>query len=186
MLTLVSLLTTLEAAFSGAGLGGGSVRTAYEARFGLPPAQGAGFLNRLTGSTAATQDEAISEELSLLSRRFEILRNMFVEQFIRYRCTGGSETAFGCSIGTCTDFYAYACSGIGAIFLCSDFWALTDVDERAGVLIHEGAHINWARIGDVTLRGPGRNFRIADCYACFVADIMGTTIPDEACPAPPP
>jgi hypothetical protein len=187
MLTLVQLLTSLEAVFTEFGLGGGTVRTAYESRFGLPPARGAGFLNRLTGATAPTQNEAISGELALLARRLELLRRMFVEQFIIYRCTGGSETFAGCAIGSCTDTYAWACDGIGVIFLCPDFWNPTlGVDEQAAILIHEAAHINWARVGDVTLSGPGRNFRIADCYASFVADIMGTTVPDEACPTPPP
>lgn len=183
MLSLVQLLTAFESIFTGAGLGGGAVRTAYETRFGLPVAVRGGFLNRLTGTTVATQDEAIGQELSLLARRFELLQGFF-GQTIQYRCIGGVTTFAGCATQACTDILAQACAGVGVIFLCPDFWDLT-TDEQAIVLIHESSHIFWENVGDVTLRGSGRNFRIAECYASFVADIMGVVSPVEPCPAPP-
>ena len=91
----------------------------------------------------------------------------------------------------CHDVFAWSCAGVGAIFLCPDFWNSADLDtvqsddQQASVLVHEGGHINWERVRDDPVRGSGGNFRIADCYSSFVADALGFPPLDDTCPAPP-
>jgi hypothetical protein len=168
------------------------VETAFEARFGLPNAQGKGFLNRLTGQVRPTFDEALAEELHILSRRFSLLARLF-NQWIHYRCLDTAVTFAGCAASDCTPTTdAQACADRGVIFLCAHFWDLSTfdavefADQQAMVLVHESSHMYWADVGDDTLRGPGRNFRHAECYARYLADVIGFTPargPD--CPDPP-
>src|SRR5262249_26061491 len=71
---------SLEASRLRGGLGRdatSAVEIAFEARFGLPNAEGKGFLNRLTGQVRPTFDEALAEEMQLLSRRFSLLARLF-------------------------------------------------------------------------------------------------------------
>lgn len=166
----------------------------YTARFGTPPAVGKGFMNRLTGSVRATEDIAINEELSILSRRFRIIARFF-SQPIPYRCIGGASSFGGCAPPNCNNAFAWSCRGVGAIFLCPDYWDATDdsEDERAAVLVHESFHVNFGvsgvrqvgEVGDETLRGSGRNFVVADCYSGFAADLVGITNPADSCPNAP-
>jgi hypothetical protein len=157
------------------------VYRAYERRFGLPPARGRGFLNRLTGVVRPTQNRAIGEELGLLARRFELISRLFRDS-IRYRCNAGAGVFGGCNVAACGGDFARACLGVYAIFLCRPFWDHRSVEQRAVILIHEATHIIWGRVDDDPVAGPGSNFRIADCYGSFAADCIGTTNPDELCP----
>jgi hypothetical protein len=167
------------------------IEQAYEARFGLPNAQGDGFLNRLTGRVRPDQETAIVEELDILSRRYKLMARLFSES-ITYRCIGGASNFAGCAPPNCTDGDAWSCAGIGAIFLCPFFWDETSFDpvfvdqQQALIMVHESSHIIIADIGDSTLRGPGRNFRIAECYSSVVADSKNIPVPRGGpCPAPP-
>jgi hypothetical protein len=166
----------------------------YRARFGSPPAVGKGFMNRLTGSVRATEDIAVNEELRILSRRFRIIARFF-SQPIPYRCIGGASNFGGCAPPNCDNAFAWSCRGVGAIFLCPDYWNGTDnsEDERAAVLVHESFHVNFGEsgvrqigeVGDATLQGSGRNFVVADCYSGFAADLVGITNPADSCPNAP-
>ncbi|MCS6883525.1 MAG: DUF4157 domain-containing protein [Oscillochloridaceae bacterium] len=165
----------------------------YRARFGSPPAVRTGFLNRLTGQVRQSEDVAVSEELNILSRRFRLVARFF-SQSIAYRCIGGASSFGGCSPPTCENMFAWSCRGIGAIFLCPSYWDHTaNTDERAAVLVHEAFHVNFGvsnprqvgEVGDETLRGPGRNFVVADCYSGFAADLVGIKNPADSCPAAP-
>ena len=180
--TRVSFLLALDSGFVRGGFRDPKSETqkAYRTRFGLPPARSGGFLNRLTGVVRPTQDIAISEELQILSRRFEIIARTFRE-ILHYRCVGVGSGFGGCNPKSCAHVLAWSCEGVDAIFLCPSFWT-HGTKEQAAILIHESGHINWGRVGDNMLRGPGANFRIADCYASFVAASVGTTNPADTCP----
>lgn len=164
----------------------------YQDHFGLPPAEGPGFLNRLTGAVKPSQGVAMSEELGVLSRRFAIVRRMFGD-FINYRCHGATAASFGgCTDDPCNgEGDAASCRGVDAIFLCPSFWDF-DPSQQASVLIHEGFHIAFGtteprgvgQIGDETLRGSGRNFNIAGCYESVVPDVFGFDSV-ATCPEPP-
>lgn len=162
-----------------------AVDRAYQNRFGLPPARPGGFLNRLTGSVRPSLDEALSDEMRLLSRRYGLLGRFF-SQFVPYRC-GIPETFGGCTqtAADCAADDAGSCPGVGAIFLCPGFWAPGAPNAQATLLIHEAAHVIWARV-DHGARGSGGNFRHAECYASFVGNIFGITPGGPACPVPPP
>jgi hypothetical protein len=166
---------------------------AYENRFGLPPAVGRGFLNRLTGRVAASQEAAIAAELAILTQRYRIVARTFSQRVV-YRCGAGSFGGCTVSVEFCNENLAGACRGVGAIFFCPDLWTtFPDTDSRAAVLVHEAFHVNFGTsnprqtgdIGDQELRGAGRNFVIANCYEGFAADLAGIAFPEGACPAPP-
>jgi hypothetical protein len=188
---------SLEASRLRGGLGRdltSAVEIAFEARFGLPNAEGKGFLNRLTGQVRPTFDEALAEEMQLLSRRFSLVARLF-NDWMHYRCISGPSNFAGCAPPNCdpgTD--AWSCADRGVIFFCPHFWDTTSYtdgvvhipDQQTMIMIHESSHIYWERVGDDTLRGPGRNYRNAECYARFLARVIGfppARGPD--CPAPP-
>jgi Domain of unknown function (DUF4157) len=167
----------------------------FQTRFGLPPAQGTGFLNRLTGVVRPSQQTAIDEEIGILRRRYQIVARLF-SQPISYRCIGGAASFGGCSPPNCDGgVFAWSCRGTGAIFVCPAYWNNTDssVSERAAVLVHEAFHVNFGRsaptqqgeVGDAVVQGSGRNFVIADCYSGFAADLAGVVNPADTCPAAP-
>jgi hypothetical protein len=156
---------------------------AYIDHFGLPPAQGSGFLNRLTGITSADVATAAAEEVRILSRRFRLVARL-LGQPIRYTCaTGNTAVNVGsnCSTGTCAGSGgdAFSCGGGGRIALCDSFWNNFDDEARAAIIIHETFHMIWSQPGslgsidDATLRGPGRNFDVAGCYEFLVNDVFG-------------
>jgi hypothetical protein len=156
-----------------------SVDQAYQNRFGLPPARPGGFLNRLTGNIRPTLDRAISEEMNLLARRFQLIATTF-NGFIHYRCIGGASSFAGCNIPNCTSD-AWTCTGVNAIFMCPTFWPVNN--SNSTLLIHEAGHMIWGRVGHGA-RGSGGNFRHAECYASFVGDLFGIAPGGPACPAP--
>ena len=181
-----AILLSVASALTGAGFRNPAsvVDRAYRNTFGLPSARPGGFMNRLTGTVRTTQDEALCEEMELLSRRFQLLGRFF-NQFVPYRC-GIPETFGGCTqtAADCATDDAGACAGVGAIFLCPGFWTYNR-NQQAGILIHEAAHINWTRIVHGA-RGSGGNFRHAECYAEFVAQIFSIALPPTGRPCAPP
>jgi uncharacterized protein DUF4157/lysine-specific metallo-endopeptidase family protein len=167
----------------------------FQTRFGLPPAEGTGFLNRLTGVVRPSQQTAIDEEIGILRRRYQIVARLF-SQPISYRCIGGAASFAGCSPPNCDGgVFAWSCRGTGAIFVCPAYWNNTDssVNERAAVLVHEAFHVNFGlsaptqqgEVGDTVVQGSGRNFVVADCYSGFAADLAGVVNPADTCPAAP-
>jgi hypothetical protein len=167
----------------------------FQTRFGLPPAEGTGFLNRLTGVVRPSQQTAIDEEIGILRRRYQIVARLF-SQPISYRCIGGAASFGGCSPPNCDGgVFAWSCRGTGAIFVCPAYWNNTDssVSERAAVLVHEAFHVNFGLsaptqqgdVGDTVVQGSGRNFVVADCYSGFAADLAGVVNPADTCPAAP-
>lgn len=151
--------------------------------FGLPPAERTRFLNRLTGALRHSQDIALSEELRIVSRRFALVARI-LEDRIHYSCGAGRINLGGGCADDCSsnDFDAFACAGISGIGLCPSFWtAYADDDARAAIIAHEMLHMIFEEIGDETLRGAGRNFRVAGCYEFIVDDVFGT---DSAAPCP--
>jgi hypothetical protein len=151
---------------------------AFEDHFGLPVAVGAGFLNRLTGVVRPTQETALREELSILSRRFAGVARL-MSQGLSYNCPGnGSLSLRGCLPGTCDGSDAFSCPGNSLVAICTNFWSDFDDTARAQILIHESFHITLGNIGvgnilDATTRGSGRNFNIAGCYEALIADGTG-------------
>lgn len=165
----------------------------YRDRFGLPIAEGSGFLNRLTGTIRPALEIAMSEELAILTRRFALVARLFTEP-INYFCPATAATVFNLppwAPGSCGA--ADAASSPTTVALCQGFWTNYDASDfsRAAILIHEGFHMIWDRpgggpgqIGDETQRGPGRNFNVAGCYEGFVDDFFGINS-GVACPAVP-
>jgi hypothetical protein len=171
-----------------------AVEIAYDKWFGLPPKQGKGFLERLSGAVLDTRDKALSQEMKFFAARYRLLNRMF-NQWIHYRCIDGPDNFNGCKVDSCkTDsgdpVFAWSCADVGAIFLCPSFWkakaldAVQFKDQQASVFIHEGGHVNWEPVGDTDVKGSGRNFRVADCYSTFVADIMGFKALANTCHGP--
>jgi hypothetical protein len=161
--------------------------------FGLPPAQGSGFLNRLTGAVRPSQEVATSEEVHILSRRFQLVGRLFGDR-IHYACGAGTiNLGGGCEDDCSANGDAFTCRGSSGIALCPSFWTgFADNTARAAVLIHEMFHIIWGlsnprgigQIGDETQRGLGRNFNVAGCYEFIVDDVFGTDSGAD-CPAIP-
>jgi hypothetical protein len=157
---------------------------AYIDHFGQPPAQGAGFLNRLTGQVRHDLATAASEELKILSRRFHLIASL-LSQPLRYTCApGGQAINVGsqCSTGDCATAGgdAFSCGGGSRIALCDAFWTNFDDEARAAIILHETFHMIWSSPGSLgsiddnnNLRGAGRNFDIAGCYEFLVNDVFG-------------
>jgi hypothetical protein len=183
MATAAALLLTFDAGLTRAGMRpvGSTVDDAFSDRFGEPPAVRGGFLNRLTGSVRPTLEIALSEEMNLMARRYELIAGQFGGGFIHYRCIGGASAFGGCNIPDCSND-AWACPGVSAMFLCPGFWG-GDTRTSSTLLIHEASHMIWGSVGHGA-RGSGGNFRHAECYASFVADIFGVTPGGPACPVP--
>jgi hypothetical protein len=160
----------------------------YIDRFGLPVAQGRGFLNRITGLVAPTLEAATSGELRILSRRFRIVARILGDR-INYICGDAQVTLGGCAPGDCgaAGVAAFTCRGASSIAICPPFWRLdelgltNDNTARAANVVHELFHMIWGissprgvgEVGDETLRGPGRNFDVAGCYQALLDDVFG-------------
>ncbi len=160
----------------------------FENHFGLPIAQGKGFLNRLTGQVRPTQEIALSEELSLVSRRFNLVLRL-LGQGLSYICPGNHTVSLvGCAPGACPVGDSFSCPGNSLVGLCETFWTSTDETGRAQMIVHEGFHIVFPGVLDATTRGPGRNFNIDGCYEALLEDRTGSqtsTCPDPPNQAPP-
>jgi hypothetical protein len=155
-----------------------ALEKSWQKWFGLPPAVPGGFMDRLTGKTLDTRDNALASEMALMARRYQLVAKL-LGQWMAYLCIGGGDKSYGgCKPPDCHAF-AWSCNDVGAIFLCHPFWDSKHLDavkfkeQQASVLVHESGHIIWPHVGDVDLRGTGRNFRVADCYSTFVADTLG-------------
>lgn len=168
---------------------------AFLTHFGLPPAQGSGFLNRITGTRASTLEQATADELQILSRRFAIVARI-LSQNLRYTCGDTRlDIGGGCVSNFCTqgDVFAFSCRGNSAIALCPLFWTgVDDNDARAAIVIHELFHVIFGvsavrqvgEVGDENLRGPGRNYDIAECYEALVDDVFATDSHTNCTPVP--
>jgi hypothetical protein len=183
MATAAAILLTMAATLTRGGMRpvGSIAEQAFDDRFGEPPAVTGGFLNRLTGVVRPSLEIALSEEMDLMARRYELVANQFDSGFIHYRCISGPSSFGGCNIPDCSND-AWACPGVNAIFLCPGFWG-GDTRTSSTLLIHEGSHMIWGSVGHGA-RGSGGNFRHAECYASFVADLFGITRGTPACPVP--
>lgn len=175
-LTASSLTTEVAMAHIGTRGPGGRTTQAYLARFGMPPSRRQGFQNRLNRSIHPTQEEALDDEMTSLSARYERIAGYLANRTIAYRCIHGRVTYSNCRTG-CHVGEASACPGVDAIFLCSGFWG-RDPGDRMIMLIHEVAHILWTSVDHAA------NFRHAECYASFVGDLFGGTGAGPACPTP--
>jgi hypothetical protein len=177
-----SLLLTLESAMMAAGMraAGSNIENAFNDRFGLPVAAGGGFMNRLTGQVRPTMEAAWSEEMQLMATRYELISGMLERGAVHYLCMSTARSFGGCNITDCSSD-AWACPGVNAIFLCPGFWTGGAAGTSATLLIHETAHMMWANVGHGA-RGSGGNFRHAECYASFIADLFGIQPGGPPCP----
>jgi hypothetical protein len=165
----------------------------YIDHFGLPTAQGTGFLNRITGNVRPTLETAASEELQILSRRFALVARILGDR-IHYACGAAAiDLGGGCSDDcSSNDFDAFTCRGSSGVGLCPSFWTGYDDTARSAILVHELMHMIFGvstprkvgEIGDETQQGPGRNFNVAGCYEFIVDDVFGTDSHAD-CPAIP-
>jgi hypothetical protein len=154
----------------------------YINHFGLPVAQGKGFLNRLTGLVRPSQEIALSEELSTVSRRFNLILRL-LNGGLSYLCPGNRTISLvGCLPAACGTEDASSCPGNSLITLCASFWTANDETGRSQIIIHEGMHIVFPGVLDATTRGSGRNFNISGCYESLLEDRTGS--PTSTCPPP--
>ncbi len=145
---------------------------AFQSRFGLAPAAGSGFRNRVTGARFNSQEEAVASELDTLSARLMRMADQ-MDGNIHYFCIGGTAVHMGCE-GHCTGRAATACDGIRAVMLCPAFWDMS-IQAQTTLLIHELGHMIWASVGH------NRNFTHTSCYANYVADVFHAPTTTPAC-----
>lgn len=174
LLTFTAALMTTDVRAEGS-----SVETAFGDRFGLPLEVKGGFLNRMSGTVRPSFEIAWAEEMELMARRYELIADMLGRGFVHYLCMSTTRTFGGCTITDCSSD-AWACTGVNAIFLCPGFWA-GDPGTGSTLLIHETAHMMWESVGHGA-RGSGGNFRHAECYASFVADLFNLAPGGPECP----
>jgi Domain of unknown function (DUF4157) len=161
---------------------GAPVEQAFNNRFGEPPEVRGGFMNRLTGAVRPTLEIALSEEMDLIASRFDLIAAQLRRGFIHYLCMSTTRSFAGRTITDCSRD-AWAFPGVNAIFLCPGFWSgIGDPRTRSTLLIHETAHMIWEEVFHGA-GGSGGNFRHAECYASFIADINGVAAGTPACPA---
>lgn len=167
-------LLQLDAVLPGVGAGGGYTLPTglridhYRRRFGLPPAAGHNFRNRLSGATYPSRARALVEEAKSLQDRYSRIADFLGGSRIRYRCITHQASDGNCQ-ADCSIAQAFGCPHV--IFLCPDFWR-----HGAGgqLLIHEAAHALFGI-------HHGHNFTHADCYAAYAADARGA--PSRTWPA---
>ena len=138
-------------------------------------------MNRLTGAVRPDNDTAVSEEMDLVATRYELIADQFGSGFTHYLCMSTTRSFGGCTITDCSRD-AWACPGVTGIFLCPGFWG-GDPRDSSTLLIHEMSHQIWSRVFHGA-SGSGGNFRHAECYASYVADIFGLQPGGPACPIP--
>lgn len=158
---------------------GNTVDQAFNDRFGEPAPVGSKFMNRLTGALRPTMEIALSEEMDLTAKRYDLIAGQLGSGFINYLCMSTTRSFGGCTITDCSSD-AWACPNVNAIFLCPGFWG-GDPSTHATLLIHETAHMIWERVFHGA-PGSGGNFRHAECYASLVGDIFGLTPGAPPCP----
>jgi hypothetical protein len=157
---------------------------AYQTRFGTPQQVGARFRNRFTGALRATEEQAAQEEVSVIADRFSRLRT-FLGGSIRYKCRdmGANFTLGGCTGRCAANDFAQSCvpTDNRTIGICPDFWGLAGDDQRAGVLIHEAAHMRLD-FGGHLFGNRNQRGRNPECYTSMVADTFGFAPADPKCP----
>jgi hypothetical protein len=159
---------------------------AYRTRFGNPTPQGANFVNRFTGATLATQEQASQEEIMEIGDRLDRIRT-FIGGPIRYTCRRPNvQFQHSNCVSTCgANDVAFTCApqDLRRIEICPRFWGL-GADQQAISIIHEAVHmlLNFKQHGSASRGARGRN---PECYASFVADIFNITPFDGRCPPLP-
>jgi hypothetical protein len=157
---------------------------AYQTRFGTPQRIGTQFRNRFSGQLKATEEEAAQEEISEIADRFSRIAD-FLAGDVTYRCKrqGVSFTHGGCTSVCGANDVAITCVPNDAriIAICPSFWGLTDDAQRAGAIIHEGAHmrLNFPGHGSGSRTARGNN---PECYTSMAADVFNWTPFDRRCP----
>jgi hypothetical protein len=176
-----NVLSLESLTFNDPALGGRSyVFDAYRDWFGTPQQTSSGaWRSRFRTATFATEDEAVANEMQVLSNRFESIHN-WLGSNIHYRClgTGGSFTIPGCEAGRCTAQAAFTCPGGSHIVaVCPGFWVEPTPRDRAqaAVLIHEAIHplFHFSAHSTATVAGRGRN---PGCYQGFAHSIFNTNL----------
>ena len=146
MVGAVSILLTLAGTLTRAGyLGapGSIVETAFEDRFGVPPAVKGGFMNRLTGSVQPTLDEARGQEMELMARRYELIANAF-DGPLHYRCISGASSFGGATSQTVPTTPGLA-QGL-TLFSSAPGSGLWPPGTQSTLLIHETSHMIWEHV----------------------------------------
>jgi hypothetical protein len=183
MATAASVLLNLAAAQLRAGVDANvAVTDNFNDHFGLPPEAPGGFLNRLSGAVRPTRDIALSEEMTIVAGRFARIAATLGDDFNNFLCIDGATVWGGCTTPDCSRD-AWACPNVNAYFLCPGFWG-GDSRDSSILLIHETAHMIWERVIHGA-EGSGGNFRHAECYASFVADIFQLASGAPECVPPP-
>ena len=104
-----------------------------------------------------------------MAGRYQSIANQLDSGAVHYLCMTASRSFGNCTIADCSRD-AWACPNVNAIFLCSGFWG--GGHSSSILLIHETAHMIWENVIHGA-SGSGGNFRHAECYASYVADIFG-------------
>lgn len=125
-----------------------------------------------------SQEIALSEELSIASRRFNLVLRL-LNQGVSYICAGDRTI----SLVGCGPNDTFSCPGNSLLVLCALFWTGNDETGRTQIIIHEGMHIVFPGVLDETTRGSGRNFNISGCYEAMLEDRTGSHTSTR--PAPP-
>ena len=166
-------------------IGVGKAFDAYLRRFGPPPKTSMGFLDRFSWTPHETLEAAEAQELKVLSIRFEELRD-FLSGTIQYKCAPlDGALKIGTCAGVCkaTDL-AVSCvpDDERTIGLCAEFWNISSVDQKAAVIIHEAAHMLFDYSEEASSDWEQRR-RNPECFASFIADLVGFAPLDPSCPA---
>jgi hypothetical protein len=167
------------------GFGTGKAFDAYHRRFGPPPETSIGFIDRFSWTVHETLEAAEAQELKVLSIRFEELRD-FLSGTIQYQCAPLDGVL---KIGTCADVckktdFAGSCvpDDERTIGLCAGFWNISSVNQKAALVIHEAAHMLFDYSEEASSDWEQRR-RNPECFASFIADLIGFAPPDPSCPA---
>ncbi|SRR5258706_509077 len=156
---------------------GNTVDQAFNDRFGEPPEVAGGFMNRITGAVRPSLRVALSEEMFLMAKRFEMIADQLESGHVHYICLSTTRTFAGRTADCAFDATSFP--NFNGIFICPGFWAGNL--NSATLLIHEVSHMIWERVFHGAV-GSGGNFRHAECYASFVGDIFNQLHGAPPCP----
>jgi hypothetical protein len=158
--------------------------TAYLARFDRPEEVSGRFRNRFSRTLFATENEAIVSELNSLSGRFSAL-GAYLDGGIRYISNSSARIRIGGCRDSCDahpNWGAWTCFQRSArtIALCPLFWG--DGTERGNIIVHELAHLRFGLVNH-DFANQRQRARNPECYASYVADILGYSSFSGQCPS---